>query len=121
MSIASPQERRIRLNLAKYKDLVSITDLLAVQIKSYNKFMQMNQSRAESKKTGLHRALSSIFPIESPNGAIELNYKGYRLDEPKFGVDDCRLRGCTYAAKLYVTLQLSIYAKEEIKTKKNYC
>jgi DNA-directed RNA polymerase subunit beta len=118
MSIASPQERRIRLNLAKYKDLVSITDLLAVQIKSYNKFMQMNQSRAESKKTGLHRALSSIFPIESPNGAIELNYKGYRLDEPKFGVDDCRLRGCTYAAKLYITLQLSIYAKEEIKTKK---
>ena len=61
---------------------------------------------------GLHAAFKSVFPIVSYSGNAALEYVDYALGEPVFDVDECVLRGTTYACALRVKVRLVIYDKE---------
>ena len=60
----------------------------------------------------MHAALKSVFPIASYSGNAALEYVGYKLGKPVFDVDECVLRGTTYACALRVKVRLIIYDKE---------
>ena len=59
----------------------------------------------------LHEAFSSIFPIVSHNGLVELQYVGYELADRNLTSRECQLRGVTYASPLRVRMRLAIYDK----------
>ena len=68
---------------------------------------------AESRgEHGLHAAFKSVFPIASYSGNAALEYVDYSLGKPGFDVDECVLRGTTYACALRVKVSLIIYDKE---------
>ena len=58
---------------------------------------------------GLEKVYKSIFPIEDLTEKATLEYISYRLEKPKYGVEECIQRGLTYSSALIPTLRLVIY------------
>ncbi|MCL4149664.1 UNVERIFIED_CONTAM: hypothetical protein GTU68_015561 [Idotea baltica] len=86
--------------------------LLAIQVDSYDRFLQEDKTKVARHDIGLHAAFRSVFPIVSYSGSAALEYVDYRLGEPTFDVKECVLRGITYAAPLRVKVRLIIYDRE---------
>jgi len=110
-------KRRVRLRLGKSaEETIKIPFLLHTQIKSYKKFLHERiDADGQEHPSGLHEAFSSVFPIKSYAGTAELDYVSYKLGNPMFNVQECKLRGLTYAAALKVKMRLIIYDKESAK------
>jgi DNA-directed RNA polymerase subunit beta len=100
---------RIRHSFGKIERFLDIPNLIDIQKKSYDKFLQSTIPHAERTDIGLQGVFRSVFPIRDFNGTSELVFVGYTLERPKYDVDECRQRGMTYAAPIKVTIQLIIY------------
>ena len=85
---------------------------MSIQIDSYNKFLQNGIPDDDREDTGLNSAFKTVFPIVSYSGNASLEYVSYRLGKPVFDVQECKLRGQTYAAPMRVKVRLVIYDKE---------
>jgi DNA-directed RNA polymerase subunit beta len=102
-------ETYIRKGFSKIPSVLEIPHLLEVQVKSYSEFLQAEVNPEHRIDTGLHRAFKTVFPIEDYNGRASLEYVNYRLDKPKYETSECRMKGYTYVAPLYVTFRLVIW------------
>ncbi len=111
MAYTFTEKKRIRKNFGKRVDKLKIPYMLQMQLDSYSRFLQADKTPAERKKSGLHGAFESVFPIASHSGHIELQYGGYALGRPLFDVRECKLRGITYAAPLRVQLRMVVFEK----------
>ncbi len=109
MSIENIESQELRKDFSKIPQVLDIPHLLDVQIKSYQDFLQADVPPDERSDTGLHGAFKAVFPLEDYNGKASLEYLSYRLDEPKYNFAECRLKGYTYTAPLYVTFRLIIW------------
>ena len=112
MAYSFTEKKRIRKSFGKRKDVLNVPYLLATQVDSYKRFLQVDTSPDQRRDEGLHAALRSIFPIESHSGYAVLEYVKYFLGEPTFDVKECQQRGAHYAAPLRVLVRLVIYDKE---------
>ncbi len=99
----------MRKSFAKISKVLEIPHLLDVQIKSYSDFLQADGRAEDRKDIGLHHAFNISFPIEDYNGKASLEYVSYRIDKPKYEESECRLKGYTFVAPLYVTFRLVIW------------
>jgi DNA-directed RNA polymerase subunit beta len=106
------EKKRVRKDFGKLPQIMEVPYLLAIQLESYDKFLQSQKSPAERMDIGLNAAFKSVFPIVSYSGNAALEYVSYRLGEPAFDVKECILRSATYAVPLRVTVKLVIYDKE---------
>jgi len=113
MELSFTEKKSIRKNFGKLKETLSIPNLIEVQKKSYSQFIQPHDSEFTK---GLHKVFSSIFPIEELSEKATLEYLSFRLEKPKFDVDECRQRDLTYSSSLKPTLRLVVY---EIDTENN--
>ncbi len=100
---------RMRHSFGKIEHILEIPNLIDIQKRSYDKFLQTDVPRDDRENTGLQGVFNSVFPIRDFNGTSELVFSGYTLERPKYDVDECRQRGMTYAAPIKVTIQLIIY------------
>lgn len=100
---------RIRHSFGKIRQIIDIPNLIAIQKRSYEKFLQLNVPPQEREEVGLQGVFRSVFPIRDFNGTSELVFVSYTLERPKYDVDECRQRGMTYAAPIKVTIQLILY------------
>ena len=100
---------RMRHSFGKIERFLAIPNLIDIQMRSYDKFLQSQIHRDERSDIGLHSVFNSVFPIRDFNGTSELVFAGYNLERPKYDVDECRQRGMTFAAPIKVTIQLIIY------------
>ena len=113
MAYSYTEKKRIRKNFGKLPQVMDVPYLLAIQLDSYRKFLQVGGSAQQGRKdVGLHAAFNSVFPITSYSGNAALEYAGYRLGEPVFDVKECQQRGVTYAAPLRVKVRLMIYDRD---------
>ena len=112
MAFSFTEKKRIRKDFGKLSQTMELPYLLAIQVDSYNKFLQVGKDAEERAESGLHAAFKSVFPIVSYSGSAALEYVDYRLGEPAFDVKECTLRSITYAAPLRVKVRLIIYDKE---------
>lgn len=120
-TISYPEKRRARVNLGKREvEILKTPYLLETQIESYRKFLQKDIAAEKREDNGLHAAFKSVFPITSYSGYAVLEYVGYSLggESTLFDVEECKLRGLTYAAPLKVNMRLVIYDKEAPAGKK---
>lgn len=106
------EKKRIRKNFGKLLSAIEVPSLLAIQMDSYRKFLEANGESDKLGSSGLHGVFSSVFPITSLSGYAALEYVSYRLGEPIFNVNECKVRGMTYAAPLRVKLRLVHYDRE---------
>ncbi|HEY7841230.1 MAG TPA: DNA-directed RNA polymerase subunit beta [Gammaproteobacteria bacterium] len=112
MSYSYTEKKRIRKDFGKRPSILEVPYLLAMQIDSYEQFLQPDAPLEQRRATGLHAAFQSVFPIESYSGNAVLEYVSYALGTPVFDVKECQLRGMTYAASLRMKVRLIIYDKE---------
>ena len=102
-----------RVNYSKLAHDDEMPNLLAVQLESYNEFLQIGMAREERSDSGLESVFRSIFPIESTRGHLTMEYMSYALGQPKYGIEECQERGLTFAAPLKVKMQLVVKDEEE--------
>ncbi len=112
MAYSYTEKKRIRKDFGSLEKVMDIPYLLAIQLDSYRKFTQDGVPVEERGEYGLHAAFKSVFPIASYSGNAALEYVDYSLGNPVFDVDECVLRGTTYACALRVKVRLMIYDKE---------
>ena len=112
MPYSFTEKKRVRKDFGKLSQIMDVPYLLAIQIESYERFLQGDASAEERLESGLHAAFKSVFPIVSYSGNAALEYVSYRLGDPVFDVKECILRSVTYAVPLRVTVKLVIYDKE---------
>ena len=112
MAYTFTEKKRIRKDFGKRPSVLSVPNLLATQVNSYQDFLQHSVVADDRASKGLHAAFDSVFPIKSHTGMAELQYVSYRLGTPSFDVKECQLRGVTYAAPLRVKMRLVIYDKD---------
>jgi DNA-directed RNA polymerase subunit beta len=100
---------RPRREFGKIKRVVEIPNLIEIQRRSYEEFLQADVSPEERRDVGLQAVFKSVFPIKDFNDTAELDFVGYSIGEPKFDIEECHQRGNNYAAPLKVTVHLVIY------------
>src|ERR671923_1449078 len=118
MAYSFTEKKRIRKNFGKQASILDTPYLLAIQLDSYRKFLQIDTPEEQRARIGLHAAFMSVFPITSYSGNASLEYVSYRLGDPVFDVKECQLRGLTYAAPLRVKVRLIVLDKEATGAKK---
>ena len=100
---------RYRRSFAKTLPSVDVDNLIAIQLRSYEEFLQQDVHPKERKNVGLQAVFNSVFPISDFSNRARLNFKHYELQAPNNDVDEVRERGQTYAAQLKVTVEMKIY------------
>ena len=108
MQISFTEKKNIRKSFGKLKESLSIPNLIEVQKNSYDELTYFNSEAGDLAK-GFDRVFKSIFPIEDLNDKATLEYVSYRLEKPKFDVEECIARGLTYSSALKCTLRLVVY------------
>ncbi len=93
-------------DFSKVKDDFEIPHLLGIQLDPYESFLQMDVAVDKRKDQGLEEVFREVFPLESYDGQIKLEYINYTLGKEKYSAVECKRRGMTYAAPLKVKLRL---------------
>jgi DNA-directed RNA polymerase subunit beta len=107
------ENRRIRKEFSKIATPVEIPNLIELQRKSYEKFLQADVPLQKRESAGLQAVFKSVFPIEDFNKTASLEFESYTLERPKYDVGECRQRGMTFAAPLKITVRLVVYDVDE--------
>ena len=107
------ENRRIRKDFSKISSPVEIPNLIDLQRKSYEKFLQADVAPGKRDNSGLQAVFKSVFPIEDFNKTASLEFESYTLERPKYDVGECRQRGMTFAAPLKITVRLVVYDVDE--------
>jgi DNA-directed RNA polymerase subunit beta len=105
-----------RRSYAKLPPVLDLPNLLDVQTKSFEDFLQVGVSADKRENTGLHGVFESIFPIADIHNLYSLEFVDYSLGRPKYSVRECIERGATHCAPFRATLRL--IAREKGDTKK---
>jgi DNA-directed RNA polymerase subunit beta len=109
MQLSFTKKKNIRKSFGKLKESLSIPNLIEVQKNSYKELTEFKEDVEQHLIKGFDRVFKSIFPIEDLNDKATLEYVSYKLEKPKFDVDECITRGLTYSAALKCTLRLVVY------------
>jgi DNA-directed RNA polymerase subunit beta len=80
-------------------------NLLDVQLASFRSCVGTGTTE-ETAGSGLDDIFKKFFPVEGHQGNYTLEYKGYRLGQPKHTIQECRERNLTFEAPLKATLRL---------------
>jgi DNA-directed RNA polymerase subunit beta len=107
------ENHRVRKDFSKITSPVEIPNLIELQRKSYEKFLQADAAPSKRENVGLQAVFKSVFPIEDFNRTASLEFESYVLEKPKYDVAECRQRGMTFAAPLKITVRLVVYDVDE--------
>jgi len=98
----------IRKNFGHIRKIVDIPNLIEIQRKSYDKFLQMDMDPEKRGNIGLQGAFKSVFPIRDFSGKCSLEFVNYKIGEVKYDVKEC-VRKDTYAAPLKIVVRLVVF------------
>ena len=98
--------KRKLVNLGQITNINQIPDLIDIQFRSYNWFLQKEEASNKRLLQGLEAVFQETFPIESPNEDMVLEYVSYSFGDPKWNVQECKNRGVTYSTPLKAIIRL---------------
>jgi DNA-directed RNA polymerase subunit beta len=93
-------------NYSRVTPALEVPDLLEIQKKSFEVFLQSEVPPDERLPQGLHKIFLDTFPIESANREFSLEYVRYDVGTPRYGIDEALAKHLTYAAPLNAKLRL---------------
>jgi DNA-directed RNA polymerase subunit beta len=105
--------KRIRKFFGKIREVAELPNLIEVQKRSYDYFLESGDTGQPIDGEGLQGVFQSVFPIKDFNETATLEFVRYELEAPKYDVEECQQRDMTYAAPLKVTLRLIVFEVEE--------
>jgi DNA-directed RNA polymerase subunit beta len=95
-----------RIYFGKIKEAIEPPNLIEVQLNSYVEFLQKDVSPGRRKNVGLQAVFREVFPIQSYDDKVILDFVSYDIGEPKMSALECQREGQTFSAPLHVTFQL---------------
>src|SRR5205809_6664104 len=107
------QVREVR-DFSKIGDAMPIPNLIHVQLSAYQRFLQKDVEPAKRKNEGLETLLREVFPIESYDQNLKLEYVSYDLSEPRYTTDECRALRLTYGMPFRIQVKLHRKDKDEV-------
>ncbi len=102
-------------NYSKIPELCPIPNLLDIQKKSFEAFLQRFVPADKRKNQGLQEVFINVFPIQDFTGNLILDFISYSLGECKDSAYGCWEKGGTYSAPLEVKINLISKKTGEIK------
>ena len=102
--IVRPEQVR---NFGRIGETIDVPPLTDVQLRSYDRFLQLDVPPEKRTATGLEGVLREIFPIESYDKTINLAYLRYELGKPRYDADECRQLRLSYGRPFRVWLRLN--------------
>jgi DNA-directed RNA polymerase subunit beta len=109
--MATTSQRRLETketrSFGSGRESISMPDLTRIQTDSYAAFLQQGVTSSKRKDQGLESVLREIFPIESYDKQISLDYIKYELGKPRYTPDECRQLRLTYGRPFRVWLRLN--------------
>jgi len=100
------QNKKKVVNLGKITDIDTIPDLIEIQFRSYDWFLQRELDPGKRLSQGLESVFQETFPIESPNEDMVLEYVSYSFGEGKWDEEECKNRGVTFSLPLKSVIRL---------------
>ena len=107
-------------DFSKIGDAMPLPDLVDVQRRTYARFLQADTPPTRRKKQGLEGLLGEIFPIESYDGQLSLEYCFYELGKPRYTPQRCQDLRLTYGLPLRIHCRLLRKDTGEIKEEAIY-
>jgi DNA-directed RNA polymerase subunit beta len=101
-----------RVSFAKIHEIIGIPNLIEIQQRSYEQFLQAQVPPQERDDSGLQGVFTSIFPITDYNDSASLEFVRYEFGDPKYTAEECWEKGMTYSVPLKVTLRLVVWDKQ---------
>src|ERR671914_438429 len=96
---------------ARIPEVLPIPNLIELQLNSFNWFIA----------NGLRELFDEISPIQDFTGRVmELRFREYEFEEPKYSELECRTRDLTFSKPLYVWVELLIKETGEIQRQRVY-
>jgi DNA-directed RNA polymerase subunit beta len=105
---------RIRNNYGQVKRRVEVPNLIGLQKKSYDKFLQKDVRPEDRAHVGLQAAFKSIFPITDNSRQSSIEFVQYSFEEPTHSVTECLQRTTTYQSRLKVSLRIKSRDEEGV-------
>src|SRR5579884_2241617 len=105
--VIKPEQER---NFGRFGDAVEVPTLTDVQVRSYERFLQLDIPPDQRQPLGLEGVLREIFPIESypsHDKKLSLEFIKYELGKPRYTPDECRQLRLTYGRPFRVWLRLN--------------
>ena len=99
---------------SKRGDALPIPNLIEVQTAAYRRFLQADTEPEKRKNDGIEALLREVFPIESYDGSMKLEYISYELGKARYSRDECRALRLTYGMPLRIKVRLSRKDKPDI-------
>ncbi len=94
-------------NFGRIADEFPVPDLTQIQTRSYERFLQADIAGEKRDDWGLEGVFREIFPIESYDKTLKLEYLRYDLGKPRYDPDECRQLRLTFGRPLHVWLRLN--------------
>ena len=119
--------KRNRVSFAKIPAVLDVPNLVEIQRDSFKWFLregirevfqEVSPIKDFTGNLELHFAVGrrrSRTPQEDEQGDLHLEFDGYRLEQLKYSVDECRERDYNYSAALKVQVRLVIKETGEVK------
>jgi DNA-directed RNA polymerase subunit beta len=98
-----------RKKFGQVKKILDIPNLIDIQTKSYEIFLQRDIAPAKRSNMGLQGAFKSVFPISDFSGKCSLEFVSYKLGDIRYDVHECVQKGMTYAAPLKIVVRLVVF------------
>ena len=108
----------------EYEEVMELPNLIGIQLLSYERFLQQDkiEDGEPLEPQGLEDVFQTVFPIESPNGDLLLEYNYYSLDTDSMLMSEaeCKQKGLTYAVPIKARINLIFQDTGEIRQKDIY-
>ena len=101
-------------NFGKVRETVEVPDLVAIQRNGYERLLQKDLPPTQRKCIGLEALFREIFPIESYDKKMSLEYLSYELEKPHYTPIECRQLRLSYAYPLKISCRLRTNAGEDL-------
>ena len=98
-----------RKYFGRIKKILEIPNLIDIQKKSYEKFLQKDIHPLKRGAFGLQGAFRSVFPISDFSGKCSLEFVSYKIGKVRYDVKECIQKGMTYAAPLKIVVRLVVF------------
>jgi len=102
---------RERRNFGKIKTVLDVPNLIEIQKRSFDAFLQVTASSEKRLDRGLQAAFKSVFPITDYNETASIEYIEYNIGNPKADVRECLDKGISFAAPLKIRVRLNLWEK----------
>ncbi len=102
-----------RRSYAKLSFEAEMPNLLAIQLESFEEFLQAEIPHDKRKHIGLQRVFTEIFPVSDIRENYLVEFVRYSIGKPRYSIHECQDRNMTYAVPLKATLRLISYEQAE--------